>query len=109
MQFIIYEWEKEQYLKDEEGQKIQDLRLLHIQTGAGWSYPDNCHSKPYWDDILKLGIRGLMDRVEYYRDKKIAYCEYTEEMRDYYESVLRVYEGFVHLLGGLFAPNVNLF
>ena len=99
MQFIIYEWEKEQYLKDEEGQKIQDLRLLHIQTGAGWSYPDNCHSKPYWDDILKLGIRGLMDRVEYYRDKKIADGEYTEEMRDYYESVLRVYEGFVHLLG----------
>ena len=99
MQHVIYEWETEQMEKDEEGRKIQALRNLHVETGAGWNYPDNCHSKPNWDDILNMGIGGIIDRVIYYRDKKIENGEYTGEMRDYYESVIRVYDGFVHLIG----------
>ena len=99
MMLVIREWEKEQYQKDDEGRKILEIRSLHSETGTGWSYPDNCHSKPYWDDILRLGIKGLLDRVKYYRDEKIKNGEYTEKMRDYYESVIRVYEGFIHLIG----------
>ena len=98
MQGMIKTWEEEMYDGTTDGYDILKLRDLHGDTGAGWSYPDNDHSKPYWDDILPLGINGIIDRVKFYRDEKIKNGEYTEEMRDFYEPVIRVYEAFVALL-----------
>ncbi len=98
MQGMTHTWEKEMYAQTEDGDDILKLRELHERCGAGWSYPDNDHSKPYWDDILSLGITGLVDRVKFYRNEKIKNNEYTEEMRDFYESVIRVYEAFISLI-----------
>ena len=98
MQGVIRDWEYELYETNEESKKILYLRNLHEKCGAGWSYPDNDHSKPYWDDILPLGIKGLLDRVKFHRDEKIKNGEYTTEKQDYYESVIRVYEAFLRLL-----------
>ena len=98
MQGMTHTWENEIYESAPEGKEIQKLREMHERCGAGWSYPDNDHSKPNWDDILSLGIPGLTNRVRFYRDEKIKNGEYTEEMKNYYESVIRVYEAFEYLL-----------
>ncbi len=98
MQGMTHTWEKEMYAHTEDGDDILKLRELHERCGAGWSYPDNDHSKPHWDDILSLGISGLLKRVEYYRDEKIQNGEYTQEMRDFYEPVILVYKAFLELL-----------
>ena len=98
MQGMTHTWEKELYKNTPDGKEIQKLRELHERCGAGWSYPDNNHSKPHWEDILPLGICGLTDRVRFYRDEKIKNGEYTEKMKNFYESVIRVYEAFEHLL-----------
>ena len=98
MQGVIKDWENEMYLTDNDSKKILELRDLHWRCGAGWSYPDNDHSKPNWDDILSLGINGILDRVKYYRDLKIANGEYDADQKNYYESVIRVYEAFIGLL-----------
>lgn len=98
MQGLIQTWEEEMYENAEDGPEILALRELHVACGAGWSYPDNDHSKPYWDDILPLGIPGLLARVKYYRDEKIKSGYYPDEVRDFYESVIRVYEALIALL-----------
>ena len=98
MQGMTYTWESEMYAGTEDGDDILKLRELHDRCGAGWSYPDNDHSKPYWDDILSMGIKGLLDRVKYYQSEKIKNGEYTEEMSDFYEPVIRVYEAFIALI-----------
>ena len=98
MQGIIEKWEHELYESTDESKEILELRNLHDRSGAGWSYPDNDHSKPNWDDILPMGVTGILDRVKFYRDEKIKSGEYTQEAKDYYESVIRVYEAFIRLL-----------
>lgn len=98
MQGIIKDWENEMYETTEDSRKILALRELHDKCGAGWSYPDNDHSKPYWDDILSMGIQGLLDRVKFYQNEKIKNGEYTVEQKDYYESVVRVYEALIKLI-----------
>lgn len=87
------------YGESEEGKAIAALRNLHSRTGAGWSYPDNCHSKPYWEDVLALGIPGLLARVKKVRDETERAGGYTEEKRCFYESVIAVYEALIRLLG----------
>lgn len=98
MQSVIRDWEMELY-ETEEGKEMLALCEDFRNSGAGWCYPDNCHSKPNWEDILALGLPGLRERVAHYRDEWIEKGEYDEEKRDFYESVLLVYDGFIRLLG----------
>ena len=97
MQKVILQWEQEIYENDE-GKRIGELRTALRRSGSGWAYPDNCHSKPNWDDILALGISGLLDRAKKYRDEWIASGEYTEEKKNFYESVIDIYEAFIKLI-----------
>ena len=98
MQKVILQWEQEIYESDE-GRRAGELRQALRRTGAGWAYPDNCHSKPNWDDIFALGLPGIIDRAKKYRDEWIARGEYSEEKRSFYESVIEVYEAFIVLIG----------
>lgn len=97
MQSVIRVWELELY-KTKEGANIRSLLDRFIQAGAGWGYPDNCHSKPNWDDILALGLVGLRDRAIHYRNRTAERGEMTDEKRDFYDSVIRVYDAFIHLI-----------
>lgn len=97
MMGVIKEWEKDLY-KSEEGKRIHALLHDLVESGSGWGYPDNCHSKPNWDDLFSLGIQGLLDRARYYRDEWIARGEYDEEKRGFYEVVIDIYEAFIRFL-----------
>ncbi len=97
MQKVILGWEQEIY-ETEGGKRIGELRTALRRSGSGWAYPDNCHSKPNWDDIFALGISGLLGRAKKYRDEWIARGEYTEEKKNFYESVIDIYEAFVRLI-----------
>ena len=97
MQKVILQWEQDIY-ETEEGKSIGELRAALRRSGAGWAYPDNCHSKPNWDDIFALGIPGLLDRAKKYRDEWIAKGGYTEEKKNFYESVIDTYEAFISLI-----------
>ena len=97
MMGIIKEWEKDLY-QTEEGKRIQTLLTNITKSGAGWGYPDNCHSKPNWDELLSLGVKGLLERAVRYRDSWIEKGAYDEEKRTFYEPVISIYEAFIRFL-----------
>ena len=97
MQKVILGWEQEIY-ETEEGKRAGELRAALRRSGSGWAYPDNCHSKPNWDDIFALGIRGLLERAEKYRDEWISRGEYTDDKRNFYEPVVDIYRAFIKLI-----------
>ena len=97
MMKVIHEWELEMY-ETEEGKKMDALRTAVRRTGSGWAYPDNCHSKPNWDDIFELGLTGLADRAKKYRDGWIERGEYDAQKQNFYESVIDTYEALIKLV-----------
>ena len=94
-------WEPELYEKyPEPGLELKKLRSEMTSSGALWCYPDFAHSKPNWIDIHTLGLSGMVERVKQYREKKIAgQGEYKQEHKDFYEPIIRTYEGLMMLIG----------
>ncbi|MBR5309379.1 MAG: hypothetical protein IKU43_11455 [Clostridia bacterium] len=94
-------WEPELYEKyPDPGHEIRAMKAEMTSSGALWCYPDFAHSKPNWVDILALGLLGLQNRVKEYRDKKIAeFGEYKQEHKDFYEPIIRTYDGLMMLVG----------
>ncbi len=95
---VVTYWQRKLFTETEEGQELRPRRLELHETGALWSYPDTDHSKPYWEDIISLGIPGIIARLEIYRDKKTQDGVYTEDQRLYYESAVNTYKAIDGLL-----------
>ena len=98
MQGIVLAWKKEALANSEEGRAINELSKDLMAAGAAWCYPDTDHSKPNWEDIIALGIPGLLNRLKAYRDSKIEKGEYTEDQKNFYESSIIVYESLIVLI-----------
>lgn len=98
---LTYMWERGIYDKyPEEGLEIKQMKADMSSSGALWAFPDFAHSKPNWIDIHTLGLLGLVNRVKEYRDKKISeFGEYKQEHKDFYEPIIRTYEGLMMLVG----------
>ncbi len=94
---IKQKWTADTYDESDYARELRQTRLLHISTGTGWSYPDVDHTKPNFEDILKLGIPGLLARSEVYRAKKISDGTYSEQDKVFYDSVKTVYDAVIHL------------
>ena len=97
-QHVFFVWSQEMFSKAENGKYIETIRKNLVESGALWAYPDNDHSKPYRDDILSLGLNGLLQRAVYYRNEKIKTGAYDEKARDFYESVIQTYTAFIRLI-----------
>ena len=98
---LTYIWEPELYDKyPEPGHKIREIKNAMSKSGALWVYPDVDHSKPNWVDIHKLGLSGLLERTKKFRDEKIAEAgEYTEELKAFYEPIIKTYTSLIKLVG----------
>ncbi len=95
---IKQKWTADTYDESDYARELRQTRLLHLSTGTGWSYPDVDHTKPNYEDILKLGFPGLLARSEDYRAKKEKSGSFTDSDRIFYDSVKITYDSILLFL-----------
>ena len=83
-------WEQEYYYKDNNwiGQALTDYQAC----GLTFAYPDFDHGVPDWRAIMKLGFRGLLQRVKDNFDKHQSEDHLTEKQRVFYQATILTLE-----------------
>ncbi|MGN1062408.1 MAG: pyruvate formate lyase family protein, partial [Candidatus Scatosoma sp.] len=66
--------------------EVRGERKLLERTGAGIPDVDFWHTVPDWETVLKLGFKGLADRVALAKEKAVAEGRFTAEREVFYES-----------------------
>jgi formate C-acetyltransferase len=64
------------------------------ETGAFRAEYDFGHTAPDWQDVLRLGVPGLLDRVRTARHEKMLAGHLTDEQAVFYEAATIVYTAF---------------
>lgn len=93
---LLRRWETEvnERLLPETSSRIAEFNRAGIY--AVWK--DFDHSVPDWDDILKLGFHGLLERAQKYREKRALENKNTPESEIYFESVGITYNAILKTL-----------
>ncbi len=95
---------RNRWLKEINDTVMKDAHAIERQAWAAgaWSgFSDFGHTAPDWNDVLDLGLTGLLERVRQARAAKAAAGSLTAAQRVFYESAETAYQaaiGFVHRL-----------
>lgn len=73
--------------------------LKQALAGRGFNgNPDFSHAAPAWEDILKCGLPGLLERVQASRAEKRNAGTLTAEQCHFYDACEKVYHAMIHLM-----------
>lgn len=73
--------------------------LKQALAGRGFNgNPDFSHAAPAWEDILKLGLPGLLERVQKSRTEKENAGVLTDTQRSFYDACETVYDAMITLM-----------
>lgn len=70
-------------------------RNVAEQTGVCFADADFWHTLPEWTNVLKYGIRGLLDRAKKAKQDKILCGKLNEQQAVFYDSVIISYEAML--------------
>ncbi len=74
--------------------EVLQKNSLALEHRAYYGNVDFSHTTPDWNDIIKLGIPGLLERI----DRASQSSDLSEEQKVFYESCKTVYNAVIHYL-----------
>ncbi len=96
---MVWKWENAVYARmPEVRQKMNEV----IRTGSINLWPDFDHVIPNWDELLRLGYPGLLERVRSYHESHRSDGSLTEEMDAFFTGMELTYEAILRLLDRLY-------
>ncbi len=81
-----------------EKKNIFGRHLLGDESYAYWCITDFSHTSPDWDNVLKLGFPGMLDRINEAKEKKQKDGSLTDEEAVFYTSTATVLKAIIRLI-----------
>ncbi len=92
----FWPWEAESK-KKRKPELIARERLFN-DSAAVSLWPDYDHVVPDWESIVNLGIRGIIERAENYKDKCAATGHMTKEQEAFFDGIIMEYSSILMII-----------
>lgn len=94
---------RKEILTDEEYFKQYNI----LRCGYGFACTDFWHTVPNWNNIIKFGIAGLLDKAEKAKNDLCAKDEATEEKIQFLDSVIICYKAMIRLMNRIYKESLK--
>lgn len=95
---FVWNQEAEQKRRPE----LRKLDQLFNESGAVSIWPDYDHVVPDWDSLMKLGIRGILERAQNYERQQRTAGTLTSEQQAYFEGIKIEYAAILDVIDRLY-------
>ena len=107
----FYEWDVFHKVRDkvlrENFKEDYEHMLKGMEIGVGFSWNDFWHTVPDWNNVLKLGFVGLLDKAKQCKAEFVKKGNITKEQLEFYDSVIITFEAIINYLHRLYNESLK--